>query len=146
MRRWLTRLFVFAVLAAVAAFAIIRFMNRDEDFDEYEDIDAGFEFQETPVEIDVAAEEEAAAPDAPTATATAAAVAEPGAGPGVIDVKGIGPAYEARLQALGIYTLQDLVNADPQNLTTQLAPRGGQEEIEDWIGQARQLLSGETQA
>lgn len=75
MPRWLTRLLIFGSIAIAAVLVVYRFLNQDEDYDDFDDIDAGFEFQETPVEIDVPAEESAytsealsggdAAPDAP---------------------------------------------------------------------------------
>src|SRR5215210_6581344 len=57
MLRWLVRLLVIGLIVAAAAFAANRLMNREEDFDDFDDVDAGFEFEETPVEIDVPAEE-----------------------------------------------------------------------------------------
>lgn len=56
MLRWLLRLLILGLLAAAAAFVAQRLMNEDEDFDDFDDIDAGFEFEETPVEIDVPAD------------------------------------------------------------------------------------------
>jgi predicted flap endonuclease-1-like 5' DNA nuclease len=107
-------------------------MGQDEDFDDYDDLDAGFEFEETPVEIDVPAED------------TAGAAQDTGGEDGnrLTSVNGIGPAYEARLQALGIESLDDLLNADPASLADQLGVIGGQAAVEDWIAQARQLTSG----
>ncbi|MBF6612659.1 MAG: hypothetical protein IVW55_05970 [Chloroflexi bacterium] len=59
MPRWLTRLLIFGSIAIAAVLVVYRFLNQDEDYDDFDDIDGGFEFQETPVEIDVPAEESA---------------------------------------------------------------------------------------
>ena len=59
MLRWLVRLLVLAAIAAAAAMVVSRLTNREEDFDDYDDLDAGFDFQETPVEIEVPAKQSA---------------------------------------------------------------------------------------
>ncbi len=52
--RWLVRLFFFALIVGAVGFVITRLMGgEDEDFDDFEDLEASFEFNETPVEIDV---------------------------------------------------------------------------------------------
>jgi len=53
MLRLLFRLLFFAALLALVAWAVSRFLNREEDFDDFDDIDATLDFAETPVEIDV---------------------------------------------------------------------------------------------
>jgi len=61
MLRRLSRLLIILVLVAVIAFAASKLLGGDEDdFDDFDDLDSGFEFQETPVEIDVPASSEAA--------------------------------------------------------------------------------------
>jgi predicted flap endonuclease-1-like 5' DNA nuclease len=57
MLRWLIRLLVLGLILAVVARVASRVLNREEDFEEFDDLDAGLEFTETPVEIDVPAEE-----------------------------------------------------------------------------------------
>ena len=56
MLRWLVRLVVFGLIGLGIAYAISRLMGQDEDLDEYDDLEAGFEFSEAPVEIDVPAD------------------------------------------------------------------------------------------
>src|SRR5437764_13091232 len=70
MLRRLSRLLIIALLLAVIALAASRLMGGDDDdFDEFDDLDSGFEFQETPVEIDVPAQEAATpAPEQYTAS------------------------------------------------------------------------------
>src|SRR5215217_6329104 len=52
--RWLVRLFFFALIAGVVGFVITRLMGgEDDDFEDFEDLESSFEFNETPVEIDV---------------------------------------------------------------------------------------------
>jgi hypothetical protein len=52
--RWAVRLFFFALIAGAVGFVVTRLLGgEDEDFDDYEDLEANFEFNETPVEIDV---------------------------------------------------------------------------------------------
>jgi predicted flap endonuclease-1-like 5' DNA nuclease len=142
-------------------------MGQDEDFDDFDDLDAGFEFQETPVEIDVPADDSDASGAAGTATTALNAGdgtsdgTSDGAGDGAGDastdgagddnsdkltsITGIGPAYEARLQALGIENVGDLLSADPSSLADQLGVIGGQAAVEDWIAQARQLTGDGSQ-
>jgi predicted flap endonuclease-1-like 5' DNA nuclease len=64
----LFRLLVLAALLALAAWAVSRFLNREEDFEDYEDIDSTLDFIETPVEIDVPYDSGTASP-APQASA-----------------------------------------------------------------------------
>ncbi len=79
MPRWLTRLLILGSIAIAAVFVVYRFLNQEEDYDDFDDIDAGFEFQETPVEIDVPAEESAStSADALTGRDAAAPVGEAG--------------------------------------------------------------------
>ena len=184
MLRWLTRLLIIGLIAAAIAFAISRMMGQDdEDFEDFEDLDSSFEFQETPVEIDVRAEEGTGGsgsgggdtggnegvraryrgvPDtgtlvepaseasrsgsASTGTTilseTQAGGADEGTGDRLIDINGIGPAYEARLQAIGVNSIGDLANADANALAEQIEVIGGATTIEDWITQARSHNSG----
>lgn len=180
MPRWLTRLLILGIIGAAALFVISRLMNQEEDFDDFDDIDAGFEFEETPVEIDVPVEESViVAEEMPETRATSAtapatgpldAGSENGAasntaatsasssgqdtvilslhpeGSRLIDINGIGRTYEARLQSIGINSLQELANANPDAVAEQLDVIGGRATVEDWIAQARDMLSNESQA
>lgn len=65
-----------------------------------------------------------------------------GEGPSLIDINGIGPAYEARLQAIGINTMADLANADSNQIAEQIDVIGGVNAVEDWIAQARASVEG----
>ena len=58
------------------------------------------------------------------------------------DINGIGPAYEARLQAIGITTMADLANADSNHIAEQIDVIGGVNAVEDWITQARAFVEG----
>jgi predicted flap endonuclease-1-like 5' DNA nuclease len=147
MLRWLTRLLIFGVIVAVAGFVVSRILNREEDFDDFDDIDAGLEFQETPVEIDVAAEDTASTGGAGSGaqagnmTSVLDIGTEAGAAPSLLDISGIGPAYEARLQSVGINTIEDLANADPAQVASQIDVIGGEGTIEGWIQQAKEQSS-----
>jgi hypothetical protein len=60
MLRWLLRLLLVGLILAAIGFVVTRLMGQDdEDFEDYDDLDSGFEFQETPVEIDVPADDTA---------------------------------------------------------------------------------------
>lgn len=138
MLRWLLRLLIVGLILAAIGFVVSRLMGQDDDFDEFDDLDEGFEFEETPVEIDVPADD--------NATGGAATATDDGSdGTEAVDltklqnISGIGPAYEARLQAMGIESVDDLISADPTSLADQLGVIGGQAAVEDWISQARQL-------
>jgi predicted flap endonuclease-1-like 5' DNA nuclease len=166
MPRWLTRLLILGLIAAVVAFVISRLMGQEEDFDEFEDIESGLEFQETPVEIEVPAGEGTPAQAATTQTPDSGertntittpispeqipAVAEAGeapeatGAPALTDISGVGPAFEARLRAAGISSVQELANADAGTLAEQVDI--SVERAEDWIDQARQLVSQGQQA
>jgi predicted flap endonuclease-1-like 5' DNA nuclease len=169
MLRRLSRLLIIALLLAVVAFVASRLMggDDDDDFDDFDDLDSGFDFQETPVEIDVPAREDTAsaastAPSAPAQTETQAPPARSrhtaelvmpaetsstnGNGNAhtaetdearLIDINGIGPAYEARLQAIGISNIGDLANADAETLAQQIEVIGGAATISEWITQAK---------
>jgi predicted flap endonuclease-1-like 5' DNA nuclease len=186
MLRWLLRLLLVGLILAAIGFVVTRLMGQDEDFDDFDDLDEGFEFEETPVEIDVPAE------DGPGAGAGANGGAARGAGTAELsagrdsaegdsaggdggadesaradegdggadeadggdvaatgtkltDITGIGPAYEARLQAIGIESVDDLLNADAATLAEQLGVIGGQSAVEDWLAQARQLAADGSQ-
>ena len=65
-----------------------------------------------------------------------------GEGGSLMDINGIGPAYEARLQAIGVNSLADLANADPNTIAEQIDPIGGVNTVEDWIAQARAYVEG----
>ena len=163
MFRWLLRLLLVGLILAAIGFVVSRLMGQDEDFDDFDDLDAGFEFQETPVEIDVPVDANGTGGTA--GAATTALSAGDGTGEGTADgtgdgstdgvgeetgtkltnITGIGPAYEARLQALCIESVDDLLSADPSNLAEQLGVIGGQSAVEDWIAQARQLTADGSQ-
>lgn len=132
MLRWLKRLIILGLIALAVVFIAGRLMRQEEDFDDYDDIESGFEFQETPVEIDVPAESSTPS-DGHAETASAAKLT---------DIPGIGPAYEARLQAAGINTIEDLAGADAGSLAEQVEVIGGVSTIEDWISQAQGYSSG----
>jgi predicted flap endonuclease-1-like 5' DNA nuclease len=131
MLRWLKRLVILGLIALAVVFIAGRLMRQEEDFDDYDDIESGFEFQETPVEIDVPAES--------SAPSDGHAEASPSK---LTDITGIGPAYEARLQAAGINTVEDLAGADAGSLAEQVEVIGGVSTIEDWISQAQGFSSG----
>src|SRR5437867_1522363 len=115
MFKWLRRLLVWGLLIFAVVWVVSRLLNREEDFDDYDDIDMGLEFTETPVEIDVPASEHSdaatATPLAPAMAQTApeaveaggVATAEEQAQPesaeaqrgSLIDINGIGPTYAA---------------------------------------------------
>jgi predicted flap endonuclease-1-like 5' DNA nuclease len=153
MLRWLLRLLVLGLIAAVVIRAVVQVLNREDDFDDFDDLDAGLDFVETPVEIDVPAEDNSATLAASMKTTTTASVAEtdtnaeesaePAGEASVIDVKGIGPTYAARLRDIGINTLHDLVKADPDDVQEKLDVAGGSATVQNWIEQARELTSGE---
>ena len=157
MFRRLLRLLIIAAILVVVARVVSRFLNREEDFEDYEDTDVGLEFAETPVEIDVPYEA-APTPAATTPVATApaetaetaapaesseaaAAPAKTGKQHSVIDVNGIGPTYAARLKEIGIDSLDTLASANPDDVAEKLNVIGGRNEVEDWISQAREMTS-----
>jgi polyhydroxyalkanoate synthase len=158
MLRRLSRLLIVVLLLAVVAYAASRMLGGDEDdFDDFDDLDSGFEFQETPVEIDVPASD--ASTQSNTATEEMAAPARTGKTTGLlndtagaaeaamrsgesgrlIDVTGIGPAYAARLNTIGINSLEDLAHADADNIASQKEVIGGAATVTDWISQARSM-------
>src|SRR3712207_9286045 len=100
MLRWLLRLLLVGLILAAIGFVVSRLMGQDDDFDDFDDLDEGFEFEETPVEIDVPADD--------TVSGAATATEDGNEGTDAADltklqnISGIGPAYEARLQAMGI--------------------------------------------
>jgi len=165
MLRRLSRLLIVVLLLAIVAFAVSRLMGGDDDdFDDFDDLDSGFEFQETPVEIDVPATEAVApAPEQNSASSDAAAndtiLSEEAAtessdtmdagnnngnsNPGrLIDINGIGHAYEARLNSIGINSIGDLAQADADSIASQIEVIGGAGEVGDWINQAKQFATG----
>jgi predicted flap endonuclease-1-like 5' DNA nuclease len=141
MSGWLRRILLWAFLILLALWLISRLTNREEDFEDYDDIDLGMDFAETPVEIDVSAEP-APAKVAAHAGKGNSATREPalsGTKGSIIDVMGIGPTYAARLHDLGIATLSDLAKADAGALAEKLEVIGGREAIEGWIKQAQEM-------
>lgn len=130
MLRWLFRLLVLAVIAIVGVIVVSRLANRDEDFEDYDDLEGGFDFQETLVEIEVPAEQ--------STDSTSASTESSGH---LTDIVGIGPAFDARLKALGFNSPADLAQADANSLSEQLDVIGGLATIEDWIAQAKNLSS-----
>ena len=152
MSKWLKRLLLWGLLVLIAIIVATRLLNREEDFDDYEDIDMGLDFTETPVEIDVPAE---SAPMASTASPESATTMESamessstsgttGMGHSLIDIVGIGPTYAARLQDAGITSLSALANADAGSLAEKVDVIGGRATIEDWIKQAQEMSSSGT--
>ena len=116
MLRRLSRLLIVVLLLAVVAYAASKMLGGDEDdFDDFDDLDSGFEFQETPVEIDVPASDATTPTNAsddtnaiPTRTGKTTGLLDDTAGAAMaamhsddngrlVDVNGIGPAYAARL-------------------------------------------------
>ena len=131
MLRWLVRLLIFGAIAGAAAFAVTRLRSSDDEWDDFDD-DEAFEFQETPVEIEVPASDGAGASEGDTS----------GGGEVTLQsVSGIGSAYEARLKAVNINSVADLAQANPESLNEQLDVPGGVETLQDWISQAKSLLS-----
>jgi predicted flap endonuclease-1-like 5' DNA nuclease len=162
--RLLVRLFVFGLIAAAVGFVVTRLMGgEDEDFEDFDDLESSFEFNETPVEIEVSENadvtsspstqtkvlnsttvESPIASDTTVDTASEAATIAPTEvpeGPRLIDIKGIGPSYETRLHSIGIKTMQDLIDADAGNVAEELGVIGGATEVEDWVVQAHAFLS-----
>ncbi len=156
MLRWLIRLVVVGLIGLGLAYAVSRLMGQDEDFDDFDDIEAGFEFQETPVEIDVPAAAGGAGGGGGSADREATGESITGAvggsedksgsdggleggsaGGSLIDITGIGPNYAARLEAAGIATLSDLANANAEDIASKMDVIGGASAIEDWIAQAK---------
>ncbi len=185
MLRWLGRLLLVGIILAAIGFVVSRLLGRDEDFDDFDDIDDSFDFQETPVEIDVPAQDNSGSRGKQTATlsldtgedaqeqGTRSRNRTPSTGSidtggsdsatgtdevadsqtqeggeaaesKLTDINGIGPAYEARLHAMGIDSFGDLISSDPATLSEQLGVIGGQAAVEDWVAQAREL-AGDSQ-
>jgi predicted flap endonuclease-1-like 5' DNA nuclease len=149
--RLLVRLFVFGLIAAAVGFVVTRLMGgEDEDFEDFDDLESSFEFNETPVEIEVSENTApASAPSSQTKVLSSTAVdssadtvpTEVPEGPRLIDIKGIGPSYETRLHSIGIKTMQDLIDADANNVAEELGVIGGATEVADWVVQAHAFLS-----
>ena len=157
MLRWLMRLVVVGLIGLGLAYAVSRLMGQDEDFDDFDDIEAGFEFEETPVEIDVPANtlqtgggsaelavggENMTEADADGGDSGDKADSNGGGEAGkssgsLIDINGIGPSYAARLEAAGIATIGDLANASAEDIASKMDVIGGSSAIEDWIAQAK---------
>lgn len=157
MLRRLSRLLIVAVLLAVIAFVASKLMGGDDDdFDDFDDLDSGFEFQETPVEIDVPAAEatrptgntdrlgDLADSEESTSTEQTSHSADAGStddGGRLIDINGIGHAFESRLHAIGINSIRELANADAEAIAAQIDVIGGASTVGDWISQARAQYS-----
>ena len=143
MLRWLVRLLVLAVIAIVGVIVVSRLTNREDDFEDYDDLEAGFDFHETPVEIEVPAEQSAGGGSGGGSNGMSSAAMEatqPGEGGGQLtDITGIGPAFDARLKAIGINSTADLAQADANSLSEQIDVICGVATIEDWIAQAKSL-------
>jgi len=146
MLRWLVRLLVLAVIAVVGVIVVSRLTNREDDFEDYDDLEAGFDFQETPVEIEVPAEQSAGGRSEGSgggsngASGATMETTQLGEGGGQLtDISGIGPAFDARLKAIGINSTADLAQADANSLSEQIDVIGGVATIEDWIAQAKSL-------
>ncbi len=155
MLRWLMRMVVVGLIGLGVAYAVSRLMGQDEDFDDFDDIEAGFEFEETPVEIDVPADaggetggfaDRMAAGESMTGGAGGGDTDASGSGGGseggdsggnLTDINGIGPNYAARLEAAGITSIADLAKADAEDIASKMDVIGGSSAIEDWIAQAK---------
>jgi predicted flap endonuclease-1-like 5' DNA nuclease len=57
----------------------------------------------------------------------------------LVDVTGIGPAYAARLNSIGINSLEDLAHADAETIASRIEVIGGAATVSDWINQARSM-------
>jgi hypothetical protein len=150
MLRWLVRLIILGAIVGVGAFVASRLLNREEDWDDFDE-DESFEFHETPVEIDVPAGDGGQSMSAGDMGEVATFAGDMGAGgggasgrtgPSLIDIKGIGHAFEARLKAVGINTLEDLAVASAESINEQLDVLGGVEKVQDWIAQAQRMTAG----
>ena len=154
--RLLVRLFFFGLIVAAVGFVVTRLMGgEDEDFEDFDDLESSFEFNETPVEIEVSENADTTGSpsaqtkvldnstvDSPVASSSASiAPTEVPDGPRLIDIKGIGPSYETRLHSIGIKTMQDLIDADANNVAEELGVIGGATEVADWVVQAHAFLS-----
>lgn len=184
--RLLVRLFFFALIAGVVGFVITRLMGgEDDNFEDFEDLESSFEFNETPVEIDVSGpatgeasmdssyrsdsgsdaapeyrveayannatvaldesgdDEDTSSSDEGSTTEedTAEAVDPSAEGPRLIDIKGIGPSYEARLRGMGITSMSDLLGSDSEHVAEQANVIGGAAEVDDWKEQAKAMTS-----
>ncbi|MFL5733426.1 MAG: helix-hairpin-helix domain-containing protein [Chloroflexia bacterium] len=151
MLRWLLRLLIIGLVLFVVTRAVARMLGGEEDFDDYDDIEAGFEFTETPVEIDVPAGDTSSIPTmsssadsftASDATAEPSTSSQPDADrQALIDINGIGPTYASRLMDAGINTVDDLARADAGDLADKLDVIGGRATVENWITQAQGMTS-----
>ena len=165
MLRWLLRLVVVGLLGLGLAYAVSRLMGQDEDFDDFDDIEAGFEFEETPVVIDVPLQASSGSqelgaggggmtgsPDADTSGqgGGSGGGSQDGGSQGggnsdgggnLVDINGIGPSYAARLEAIGITSIADLANASAEDIASKVDVIGGSSAIEDWITQAKGMTS-----
>jgi len=76
MGRWLIRLLLLGLILFAVSRVVSRVLNSDEDFDDFDDLEDGLAFTETPVEIDVPATE---AVTSTASTLAVSAAAEAGA-------------------------------------------------------------------
>lgn len=79
-------------------------------------------------------------PEAPQATASESSAADD-----LTVIKGVGPAMQRRLEALGIVTFADLAKADAQALADKLKstqPMLTKDKVEGWIEAARAYRHG----
>ena len=157
--RLLVRLFVFGLIAGAVGFVITRLLGgEDDDFEDFDDLESSFEFNETPVEIEVSAAATDAATPLDTLTKVLGTTGQAALrqslnqkaarplrccstefqGPRLIDIKGIGPSYETRLHSIGINTMQDLIDADANNVAEELGVIGGQQRLK--TGSSRPTL------
>jgi predicted flap endonuclease-1-like 5' DNA nuclease len=83
----------------------------------------------------------AASPLPPAPPPTAPNSKEPVQKDALIEIEGIGPAYERALNALGIFTFAQLATQDADSLAANLTARVTAERIrrEKWIEQAKKL-------
>ncbi len=61
------------------------------------------------------------------------------AGQDLTEIKGIGPTYARRLQAVGIMTYADVAAADPEYLREVTRATGAQADPETWIAEAKAM-------
>jgi predicted flap endonuclease-1-like 5' DNA nuclease len=102
--------------------------------------------------VETAAEEIEAAADEMTAAAMTAPAVLFDQRPDEIDdlkqIKGVGPKLETMLNAMGIYRLDQIAGFSPENLAwvdSNLTAFKGRPLRDDWVAQARGLLSGSRQ-
>jgi predicted flap endonuclease-1-like 5' DNA nuclease len=91
---------------------------------------------ETPETADAITEAESANGDGGVEDpSTADADGERGTGPAVSEISGIGPAYSDRLQSIGVETVDQLAEAEPDDIASQTDISIGR--VSNWIERAR---------